>query len=155
MDLQKQAKQNFKTLCDYLDEQNYKYKIENDNIVFSFFGNDLTMELWFSIDEKRALITLNSTMPYRIPRKARNDIAFAVCAINWMLADGDFDFDYINGIICFRITSVYRDSIISKKTFEYIIRTAASTVERFNDKLFYISQGKMTLEELARFMMED
>ena len=136
-------------------ERNYKYRIEKDNIVFSFFGDDLTIELWFSVDENRALINLNSTMPYRIPRKARNDIALAVCAVNWMLGDGDFDFDYLNGIICFRITSVYRDSIISKQSFEYMLRTAASTIERFNDKFFYLSQGKMTLEELALFMVED
>ena len=153
MDLKKQAKQNFKTLCEYLESRNYKYRIEDDNIVFSFLGQDLNIELRFSIDEKRTLINLYSPLPFKIPAKSRKDMAIAVCAINWMLGDGSFDYDYINGSLCFRLTSVYRDSIISKNAFEYMLRLGTSTVERYNDKFFYISQGKMSLNDLAKYMM--
>ena len=156
MDLKKQAQENMKTLCDFLDGEKINYQKESDKVIkFTFIGDDLNIEVKFVIDDERALINLYSELPFKVPQKMRPVIALAVSVINWDLIDGDFDFSFENGSVCFRLTSVYRDSIISKKTFDYMMSLSADTVEKYNDKLFFISQGKMTLTELNNFMMED
>ncbi|MBO4668151.1 MAG: YbjN domain-containing protein [Bacilli bacterium] len=156
MDEKKQALENMKTLCDYLDEESYRYdKVSDSKISFKLNGDDLQIDVRFSIDEDHSLINLYSSLPFKVPERTRNDVVLAVTAINWHLVDGSFDYEYREGWICFRLTTVYRDSIISKKTFDYMLSISADTVELYNDKLFLVSQGKMSLNEFKEFLEED
>ena len=50
-------------------------------------------------------------------------------------------------IILFRLTSSYRESILSEDLFEYMIMIAASTVDVYNDKFFMISKGMLSIQQ--------
>ena len=152
----KQALENFQMLCNYLDEGKYHYnKVSDSRIQFKLNGDDLEIDVRFSIDSDRALINLYSSLPFTVSKNTRDDMALAISYLNYHLVDGSFDYDYRNGFICFRLTTVYRDSIISKTTFDYMLDISANTVDLYNDKLFYISQGKMSLDEFKEFIEED
>ena len=82
-----------------------------------------------------------------MPEDKRVDGAIAVCAANYGLVDGSFDYDLRDGEIRFRLTSSYRESALSEDLFEYMIMVSAATVDQYNDKFFMIAKGIMTVQQ--------
>ena len=89
-----------------------------------------------------------------MPEDKRVEFALAVCAANYTLIDGSFDYNIRNGKILFRMTSSYRGGIfsenlifITKDMFKYMIAVAISTVEKYNDKFLMIAKGRMTIQQ--------
>ena len=82
-----------------------------------------------------------------MPEDKRQDGAIAVCAANYGLVDGSFDYDIGDGEIRFRLASSYRDSDLGPDLFEYMIMVAASMVDNYNDKLFMLAKGMMTVQQ--------
>ena len=63
---------------------------------------------------------------------------------------GSFDFNPATGGLFFRLTCSYRDSLISKAVYEYMLLVSCGTVDEYNDKLLMIAKGNMSLEELKK-----
>jgi hypothetical protein len=63
------------------------------------------------------------------------------------LKDGSFDYDINDGEIRFRLTSSYRESILSKELFVYMIGVSIGTIDQYNDKFFMLSKGVMSIQQ--------
>lgn len=142
----------FNTLCGKLDEMKLKYEIHEEDLVITFVarGNDLPMQFVLNIDAERELIRLMSLIPAKFEGEKRVDGAIATNQVNFKLADGSFDFDYETGLIMFRMTSSYVDSLISKELFGYMIAVALLTVDEYNDKFLMLSKGMMNVEDFFK-----
>ena len=149
----KQAKNAYSTLCSMLDNRGWNYdKNENElSISCMVQGKDLPFKILFNIDTDHSLINLFSYLNLKIPTEKLVNTAVAVNIINSVLVDGSFDYDILNGNILFRLTSSYRDSLISEKAFEYILNVSCSTVDLYNDKLDALLKDEYTTEELYSF----
>lgn len=152
----KQAKVAFDTLCQMLDENEWHYDKDSENMTISCGaqGEDLPMKLTVKVNADRQLISLFSDLDFSIPEEKRVEIALAVSAINAVLADGSFDYNFLDGSLLFRMTSSFRESLIGKDVFEYLVYVSCHTIDDYNDKLLMIIKDKMTLEELLEFIAE-
>ena len=148
MNMQK-AKEVFGTLTKMLDTRDWKYEKHEDKLLIKsgVKGDDLPVEFIVVVNPRNEVVQFISAMPFNMPEDKRVDGAIAVCAANYGLVDGSFDYDLRDGEISFRLTSSYRESTLSEDLFEYMIMVSASTVDQYNDKFFMIAKGMMTVQQ--------
>lgn len=149
---EKKALETFNSLCDFLDQIKFKYeKHENDLVItFSMSGDDIPMSFVIIVDKERELIRLFSRMPFEMPKERIIDAAVITSYINYKLVDGSFDLDITNGKIHYRMTSSFKDSLIGKELFFYMIRVAGDMVDEFNDKLLMLAKNRITVADLIK-----
>ena len=149
-----QTQRVFETLCESLDKNNIKYeKIEEKLMIKAIFvGDDLPMEILYRLDPKRELIILWSFLPFDVPEERRDAMAVAVACANHGLVDGSFDYDYPEGKVLFRITSRYRDSIISDDLLMFLLMKCCHIVDEYNDKFDQVCKSDMSLEEITDYI---
>ena len=150
----KKARAAFQALCEMLEEKDWHYEKDAENFLITCGaqGEDLPMEIRIQIDVKRQLIMLLSQMPFVIPEDRRTALAVAVSAANNGMVDGSFDYDYLGGGIIFRMTSSFRDSLIGKDVFEYMLFCSCFTIDRYNDKFLTVAKNDMSNEEILNFI---
>lgn len=138
-----QAKKVFEVLCSAIEGRSWTYEKKEDTytVIFHVSGEDIPMPFGIQIDPESALIRLTSPLPFSMPEGKRVEGAIAVSAVNYGLADGNFDYDLANGSIVFRMTTSYRDSVIGEKLFQYMISNACQTVDAYNDKFLMLAKG--------------
>ena len=118
----------------------------------SYIGDDLTVDIRMHINTGMQIVTLYSELPFVVAESERVAMAMAVSAVNYALVDGSFDFSIASGKIVFRLTSSYRESLISKEMCKYMLEVSCATVDEYNDKLFMVSKKAMSLQELIASM---
>ena len=148
MNMQK-AKEVFDVLVRMLDTRDWKYEKHEEKLLIKsgIKGDDLPVEFIVVVKPRNEVVQFISMLPFNMPEDKRVDGAIAVCAANYGLVDGSFDYDLRDGEIIFRMTSSYRDSKLSEDLFEYMIMVAASTVDQYNDKFFMLAKGMMSIQQ--------
>ncbi|MBO5714883.1 MAG: YbjN domain-containing protein [Clostridia bacterium] len=148
MNMQK-AKEVFDVLVTMLDTRDWKYEKHEEKLLIKsgIKGDDLPVEFIMVVKPRNEVVQFISMLPFNMPEDKRVDGAIAVCAANYGLVDGSFDYDLRDGEIIFRMTSSYRESTLSEDLFEYMIMVAASTVDQYNDKFFMLAKGMMTVQQ--------
>ena len=48
------------------------------------------------------------------------------------------------------MTSSFKDSMLSKEVFEYMVYVSCNTIDDYNEKLFLLSENQLTLEEFLK-----
>ena len=144
------AKTAYATLCAMLDEMGWRYKKEEEKLKIScsYIGEDLTVDIRMQINSEMQIVTLYSELPFTVAEEERIAMAMAVSAVNYALVDGSFDYSIASGTIVFRLTSSYRESLISKEMCKYMLEVSCATVDDYNDKLFMVSKKVMSLGQL-------
>lgn len=150
----RQAQAAYATLLEMLDEREWHYDRDDDNftITCTAKGDDLPIDIRIQIDAERLLVNLYSQLPYTVPEDKRTDLSLAVSAVNYALVDGSFDYSVTGGNLLFRMTSSYRESLVGKDLFEYMLYIACHTVDDYNDKFLMMIKDKMTLQDLINFI---
>ena len=151
-----QAKEAFKTLCAMLDGREWKYDKDEENLAIKSgaSGDDLPIDIRITVDPNKQLVTLLSQLPYSVPEDDRVLLAVAVCAANYNMVDGSFDYNLSSGNIMFRMTTSIRESIISQDVFEYMLYVSCRTVDEYNDKFFMLTKKTMSLEDFIKMTKE-
>lgn len=144
------AKATYQTLCEMLDGRGWKYKKLDDELCIecSAQGDDLPIDIRMEVDADRKLVILLSKIPFAIPEDKRVETSLAVSAINYTMVDGSFDYNFLNGNLIFRLTTSYRDSMISTDALEYMLMVSCNTVDEYNDQLLMFVKNKMSLEQI-------
>ena len=145
----KKAVEVYGTLCSMLDNIGWKYeKVEEKLMIKSGVkGEDLPIDFLVIVKPRNQVVQFISSMPFNMPEDKRVEGALAVCTANYGLVDGSFDYDLSDGQIVFRLTSSYRDSLLSEALFEYMIMVSASTIDNYNDRFFMLAKGMISLEQ--------
>ena len=150
----KQALAVYKSLCEMLDDHEWHYERDDENLSIhcGAQGDDLPIEINIEVDMKRQLVTLMSNMPFAVPESRRTALAVAVSQANNGMVDGSFDYDYLSGRIIFRMTSCYRESLIGKDLLAYMLMCACYTIDEYNDKFLMVAKNEMSIEEILEFV---
>ena len=145
------AQEVFRAVCNMLDSKEWNYKKDDDNfiIVKALQGEDIPMEFIIRVLPSQQIVVFTSVLPFKIEKEKWVDVAIACCSINYILLDGSFDFSIDDAIIKFRMTASYRDSLLNKELFEYMLLVSACTVDEYNDKLLMLSKGNL---DIHRFL---
>ncbi len=143
----KAANETFEKICAVLDARKWHYTKEGERkLTFEVYGEDLPMRFNIYVDADRRLVRMHSPLPLRFPENALDVGAIATSEINYKLADGSFDYDMDSGGVCFRLTTSFCSSLISEAVFDYMVHCACSTVDDYNDRLFFLAKESLTLE---------
>lgn len=145
----KLAKTIYDQICAVMDERNWKYnKFEEKGVVrFTVVGEDIPMEFIAHVDVERQLVSLLSQLPFKFAEDKRMEGAIVTSCANYAIVDGCFQYDITDGEILFKLTSSYRDSLISNETISYMVSCSLAVVDEFNDKFLMVSKGVMSIED--------
>ena len=146
------AKKTFATLCSMLDNNEWKYEKDEENLCIDCGaqGEDLPMPINIRIDTERQLILLLSHIPFSVNEDKRMETAIAVSIVNNRLVDGNFDYDITEGDLYFRMTNSFIDSEISEEAFKYMLYCSCMTIDEYNDKFLMLSKGLLPLESFLK-----
>ena len=150
----KQAQAVYKALCAMLDENDWHYMRDDEALMIKCGaqGDDLPMQIRIEVDMERQIVSLLSQMPFDVPENRRKELAVAVSLANYGMVDGSFDYDYLRGIIIFRMTSSYRECLIGKDLLGYMLMCACHTIDEYNDKFLTLTKNSMTIAEILEFI---
>ncbi len=145
----KHARTVFDTFCLVLDKNEWRYKKDTEKLTIECGaqGDDFPMEINIKVDAERMLVLLISKMPFVIQEDKRLDVAIAVSAINNSLVDGCFDYDIASGHMFFRMTNSFIESKLGEDVLEYLLFCSCHTIDKFNDKIFMLSKGMVSIEQ--------
>lgn len=148
----KKAKQIYNSLCSFLDENHLVYDRDDENLCtdFGFKGDDVPIHLIMKISPDSQFITLCSFLPFEMDINMPVENALAVCFVNNILLQGNFDLDMSDGSIYFRLVTSFIDSLIDKSVFHNMIQTALNTVETYNDQFDSLRKKEITLAEFIK-----
>ena len=150
------AKEVYDTLCGLLDHLEYKYERDDERLQIKCMciGDDYPIDIRIRINQSLQIISLLSTIPIEVEEVKRPEMSCAVSAANYRMVDGSFDFDYLTGNMVFRMTSSYRDSMISEELLAYMFFVSCHTVDEYNDKFVMLNQGELDLESFIKYALE-
>lgn len=148
------AKKVYSIVCDALDGEGWQYEKNEDRLSVEAItkGDDFPITFYMKAHEKTGALTFVSKMPFVIPHDKRMDVALAICMINDSIVNGFFDFNIPNGEVYFRMSSTFIGVEMSKEVPVYLLYSSCSTVDRYNDVLFMISKGMMSLSQLEEMI---
>ena len=150
----KQAKNVFRSLCGMLDNLDWTYDANEEDLTITTGtkGEDLPISLHLEVDADKQIIIIFSQLPFEVPEDQRVLMAIAVSLANHGLPNGSFDYNLANGVILFRITSSYINSLISENLLKYLLAATVVTVDKYNDKFFPVSKENMGPDEVIKFI---
>lgn len=139
----------YESICKMLDDNELHYTTNDDRLTVScnIRGDDLPIETLFVVKPQAQIVQMFSPLPLTVPVEYRADTALAVLAVNNILLNGSFDFDYDNGRIIFRICQSYMESILGKEVFKYMLNVTVALTDEYNDRFFMLAKGMMTLDQ--------
>ena len=149
-----EAKSLFKTLCTTLDNMQWRYDKDEENLAIhtSAVGDDLSMKINIRIDAERQVMYLKSPMPFAIPEKVRDTMAKACIIANYTMLNGSFEFDFSDGWLAFKMVIPFMESIISEAVCKYMILLSCNMTDKFNDKFQAIAEERMSLKQFETFV---
>ena len=143
----------YKTLCQTLDKMQWTYSKEEEKFTIrtSAIGRKMSLKIMIRIDAERQVMYLKSPMPFEIPPHVRDTIGKAVVYANYSMLNGSFEFDFSDGYLAFKMVIPYMDSIISEEVCKYMFVLSCSMTDKFIDKFQALAEGRMTLDEFAKY----
>ncbi len=148
------ARSVFDSLVRYFNqiELNFKQEENEDAYCVRFIveGDDIPMKFVMEVDIEHQLLRVLSPQSVTFKPEQLPMAAQAVCAINYYLIDGHFDLDLSDGTVIFCLCTSFAESLVSDQVFDYLLSLSVTVVEEYNDKLFLLSKGILSLEELRR-----
>lgn len=150
------ASEVYRTLVSMLDHIGWSYEKDEENFIIKsgVKGDDLPVEFIVIVKPRNEVVQFISHLPFDMPEDKRIDGAIAINVINWKLVDGSFDYNIADGSMMFRMTSSYRESTLGEELFKYMIMVASSTVDGYNDKLFMLAKGMITIQQFIENVNE-
>lgn len=143
------AKKVYNTLCDAIQNRNWNFEKDEENLVvhFGVNGEDIPIKLILVVDADRQLIRLLSPLPFKMSEEKRMEGALAICAAVYGMVDGSFDYDITDGSVTFRMTASFRESVIGEGLLNYMIDCACATVDKYNDQFLAINKGMLDVTD--------
>lgn len=146
----------FEALCGTLERAKVKFSRDDEKlrVDYTYKGDDLLMPFVFVVDPDREFVRLISPLAPRVKEEKRLDVAVALSLLNYRLAFGCFDLDMNDGELRFRMVNSFRDTRLSEEVFSMMVQTGYAIVEKYNDKLYALAAGILSLEQFVTAISE-
>ena len=150
------ARRVYDLVCAMFDARKLVYEKREEDLVIhcEARGDDLPMDFLIRVNPELSIVSFYSDLPFRVPEEKRLDVAVAVTAINYMIVDGNFDLDFSDGQVLFRVNNSYLDSEPDMEVFNYMLSITAGAVDEYNDKLLMLAKGYIDLEQFLANLSE-
>ena len=129
-----------------LETAEYTVNPEELSVNFTVVGEDLPMDITVRADKENQIISVTSPMPYKISLDNRVVCGIAVCAVSERLEAGNFDYEIINGIITFRVTTPFKDCVVEQELIANMVAYASKMTDDYNDRFLALDKGFLKLE---------
>lgn len=142
----------FACFCAFLDAKQFKYQKDETerSIILQLTGEDFPMTTLFKVEEEHERMFIFSKIPFELQKDKAVDLVMATTYINQVLAVGTFCVDLDNGYCSFESNEIFTGLEGFDAAYaERVVMSAFSAVEKYNDKLFAINKGLMTVKEFA------
>ncbi|MGN1040829.1 MAG: hypothetical protein ACI4QL_05315 [Candidatus Fimimonas sp.] len=151
------AQRVFDTLCTMLDGIKWKYSADNEKLIVktSAVGDDLPVNIVVFVDADRDIMYTKSKLPITVNQDKIVEMCIALHEANYSMLNGCFEYDIAGGNVYFKILVPFAGCLISEQVCHYMIMLTCQMVDKFNDKLEDLVNGKMTLKEFVAFARKD
>lgn len=148
----KHAENIYNALIKICEERKWHYTRNDEQKMVDFMitGDDLVMRFFIIVDEERQLVRIASPMMFRPNRNNSLNLCLATTVINYLLQDGNFEYDPKDNTLQFRMTASILHGNFGIGLFNYLIDCACTTVDMYNDKLFAVSLGYLGLDDILK-----
>ena len=147
------AKQVFSDICTAIKELGINSNSSNPDgleVVFGVRGNDIPIVLRISVLPEEQMVCLKSNIPINVPEEKRLAMAFVINCVNCNCPVGNFCFDLKKGKLFYKNQAFYIDSTLGVDQFKQMIEIAKENIDKYNDSLFKLSKGHMSLREFFK-----
>lgn len=142
----------YKTLCAALDDRQWKYRKNEDDLIvtLNFSTDSLPVEFFIKVVAERQLVQLLSRLPLTFPEDKRVEGSLATLAASYSLVDGSFDYDLSDGKVTFRNVVAFHNSELSKAVVDHMVDCAYAIITNYNEKLFAVSKGYLPVQDFMK-----
>ncbi len=142
------------TVRKMLDASGYRYQQpSSETLTFTIRNEHATYNLFFAVQVTKSLVQLMSNYGSNAPASRRIAVAEALSRINTVLGLGNFELDFADGDIRFRVACDVEDGVLSEKMTSNMLSCTMYCMERFHDALMRIMfaeiEPSVALEGLA------
>lgn len=155
----KAAEKVFNTVVKHLDNMEFVYEqleAPGDDYMLrlEIKGEDLPIVIFIVVDADRGIIMVKSPEFATFPPDKLDIAAKAVCAINYVIADGSYALSLEDGSIMWTITSCFRGSLVGEETIAYLMGASLFTLDHYNDRLLMLKMGALDLDTFVGMLCE-
>lgn len=130
------------TIRAMLDARSYKYlQIDESSLTMNFHNERGSYGLYFTTNDKIDFVGLSATYGSRIPDQRRVAIAEALSRINLGIWLGNFELDFSEGHLRFRIGIDVEDGSLSETMVSNLLAVTLQAMERYHVPLMRIAFG--------------
>lgn len=129
-------------VCAMLDEYEYSYqKLDDTRLHLTSRNEHGVYSLLFNANDETDLVRLSGGYGSNVPVHRRLAVAEALTRINYRLGIGNFDLDFSDGELRFRIAVDVEDGRLSIKMADNMLGFTLHTMERFHDSIMRVAFG--------------
>ena len=127
------------TVRSMLDASGYHYhQPSSETLAFTIVHEHATYNLFFAVQVTKSLVQLMSNYGSHAPEDRRIAVAEALSRINTVLGLGNFELDFSDGDIRFRVACDVEEGVLSEKMASNMLSCTMYCMERFHDALMRI-----------------
>ena len=131
-------------------------RFDDDLVIKSQYkGQDFPIDFIFSVDPQKECVTFLSDSFAEFPDDKLKDAAFATAVANFGMAFGHFDLNLSEGNVYYVMSTSYIDSTLGEQFFFFMLATALSTADRYNDRFFMLAKGMIDLQKFIELEGSD
>ena len=127
------------TVRSMLDANTYRYhQPSSETLAFTIVHEHATYSLFFVVQVTKSLVQLMSNYGSHAPDDRRIAVAEALSRINTVLGLGNFELDFSDGDIRFRVACDVEEGVLSEKMASNMLNCTMYCMERFHGALMRI-----------------
>ena len=128
-----------------LDVQGHRYQqLDADSLTLTIRRKDSSYTVKFAANDDTSLVRLSSNYGFRTPESRRIAVAEALSRTNTRLTLGNFELDFNDGELRFRVGADVENGFLSVKMVENMLTRASQTMERFQRALMSVAFGEVS-----------
>ena len=139
----------FKQIIDFFKQQQWQYTIvENKTIaLFGISGEKVNFQCMADVREEDAEFIFFSICGVKVPENRRSEVSELLTRINFGIFLGNFEMDFEDGEIRFKVSIYFEESQLSFKTIENLILRNISTMDSYVDSIIRMIYGNYSAIE--------
>lgn len=146
----------YSELCAMLDKEEFTYTKDEEHLAVELImrTDDIDLQVKCSIWRSTSVAVLTADLGFNVPDDKVSQVLEAIARINEITVNGSFEYLFRSQRIRFSITQMGVESLIGASTLGHLFYVMLSTADDYNEKLFMITQGKYSMQELIDYLNE-
>ena len=128
------------TVRDALDGRGLLWtEFDPESVVMKFREQHSTYDVLVAADDASDIVTSYCVMPTRIPADRRAAVAEAIMRANYALRYGNFEMDYSDGEVRYRVSVDVEGGMLSSQMVENLVSCGVQASEQYHDAFMRVA----------------